>query len=308
MVVHLSDNASTDDTLKIVEAMADSRVIIHRSTETRSAEDNFSYCIQLACGKYTAIFHADDVYEADMVQRQVEFLEATPEAGAVFTGAAMIDEQGVPFGTISFPQRLVKKNQGMLDFSVGLKAVLEYGNFFVCPSFMVRSEIYLHEIVDWRGGLFKSSADLDVWLRILQHHMIGYLPESLMRYRISRDQHSSRLRTRTTRSDFFLVTDDYLARPEVRSMLNAADWAHYRCLQRSDRVLRAMNAYMCGDVEEARKLCSDMFDMEAIRFAVSSRRGLITMGAAVLIRFFIASGLSLIGRPLLYRLRTLTGK
>lgn len=75
LVVHISDNASTDDTLKIIESMADHRVAIHRHDVNVGGEGNFNRCIQMAEGKYTAIFHADDIYEPEMVERQVEFLE-----------------------------------------------------------------------------------------------------------------------------------------------------------------------------------------------------------------------------------------
>ena len=91
LVIHVSDNASTDKTLEIVESMADSRIHIHRHENNIGAEGNFTRCIQLATGKYTAIFHADDLYGADMVAKQVAFLESHPDAGAVFTEAEMID-------------------------------------------------------------------------------------------------------------------------------------------------------------------------------------------------------------------------
>src|ERR1035438_397419 len=72
LVVHVSDNASTDDTLKVIESFADSRVKIHRHSINVGGEGNFDRCIQLAEGKYTAIFHSDDIYEPEMVAKQVD--------------------------------------------------------------------------------------------------------------------------------------------------------------------------------------------------------------------------------------------
>ena len=62
IVVHISDNSSTDNTLSIIEALNDPRIIIHRNETNVGGEGNFTRCIQMATGKYTAIFHADDVY------------------------------------------------------------------------------------------------------------------------------------------------------------------------------------------------------------------------------------------------------
>ena len=88
LTIHVSDNASTDETLKIVESISDRRIALHRHDVNIGGEGNFNRCIQFAEGKYTAIFHADDIYEPNMVTRQVAFLEADEEAGAVFTEAS----------------------------------------------------------------------------------------------------------------------------------------------------------------------------------------------------------------------------
>ena len=100
IVIHISDNASTDNTLSIIEALNDPRIIIHRNETNVGGEGNFTRCIQLATGKYTAIFHADDVYSQDMVAKQVAYLELNADIGGVFTAANTIDECGQNIGLI----------------------------------------------------------------------------------------------------------------------------------------------------------------------------------------------------------------
>ena len=94
LIILVVDNASTDGTLAVVETFSDPRISIHRNEVNVGGEGNFNRCIQLARGKYTAIYHADDVYEPQMVERQVAFLEANPDAGVVFTAASLIDDNG----------------------------------------------------------------------------------------------------------------------------------------------------------------------------------------------------------------------
>ena len=101
-------------------------------------------------------------------------LESNSRAVAVFTEASLIDESGKKIGNIRMPSGIAV-HDGLYDFSMMFKAVLRYSNFFICPSVMVRSKIYQHEIKCWRGNLFKSSADLDLWLRILKQHAVGYI-------------------------------------------------------------------------------------------------------------------------------------
>jgi glycosyltransferase involved in cell wall biosynthesis len=307
LVVHVSDNASSDDTVKVIESIADPLITIHRHDVNVGGEGNFNRCIQLAAGKYTAIFHADDLYEPDMVAKQVAFLEANPEAGAVFTEASVIDEDGRVTGSLSLPRSMVSADH-LYDFKTLFKAVLQYSNFFVCPSVMARTGVYQRDIQSWRGEAFRTSADLDVWFRIARQHAIGILPERLMRYRISVHQHSEKLRTRTLRSDFFLVIDHYLAQKEAQEFLSPVDWLHFYRLERTDRIVRAVNLYLSGHEQEARVLCADIFSADAFRAAFADRRGTITLAVGLLLNFFMLLQLPSIGKPILLRLKRLARK
>lgn len=306
-VVHVSDNASTDDTIRVIESLADPRIIIHRNESNIGGEGNFNRCIRLAEGKYTAIYHADDLYEPEMVEKQVAFLEAHPQAGAVFTEAKLIDEHGKVFGQIGFPAGLGSFDT-QYDFKTVFKAVLRHSNFFICPSVMARTTVYQEDVKCWRGELFKSSADLDVWLRIAQMRGVGLLPLPLMRYRISSSQFSANLRARTQRADFFLVTDHYLAQSEVQDMLASADKQYYARLERTDRVVRAVNLYVHGREREAGELCRGVVSGEAVRASFSGKRDLITLAAGMLVSLLVLSRLSAIGRPLLLKLKRIIRK
>jgi len=295
LIVHISDNASNDDTLEIIQLMADPRLVIHRHAENVGGEGNFNRCIQIAEGKYTAIFHADDIYEPDMVTKQVAFLEANPEAGAVFTEASTIDESGNKIGEIRLPKDMKYKN-GLFDFTTMFKAVLRHSNFLICSSVMVRTQVYQQEIKSWRGDIFKSSADLDVWLRILQQHPVGYLPELLMRYRISNNQFSARVRLGTERADFFLVIDHYLAQETVRAMLYIADLKNYRLLDRRDRVMRAVNLFITGYPKRANGLIHDIFSCDALNAAFKTKRGTFVLLIGIYLKLLALLRLNKLGQ------------
>lgn len=300
LVVHVSDNASTDNTLKIIEEISDSRITIHRHDVNVGAEGNFNHCIELGVGKYTAIFHADDIYEREMVAKQVAFLELYSEAGAVFTEACLINDDGNKIGDIRLPHGL-DSNENLYDFATMFKAVLRHSNFFICPSVMVRSQIYQQEIKCWRGELFKSSADLDLWLRILQRHSVGYLQEQLMRYRISESQWSARVRLGTERADFFLVTDYYLAQDSVKAMLTPDDIRNYKWLERRDRVMRAVNLLLTDRSQQARTLLKDIFSKDALGAAMKTKRGFFVFIIGLYVTLITSLRLSRVGKiPLIY--------
>ena len=300
LVVHVSDNASTDNTLNLIESLNDSRIIIHRNLENIGGEGNFTRCIQIAEGKYTAIFHADDVYEPEMVSREVAFLENNPEAGAVFTEASLIDEFGKRTGRIQFPKK-IKSNNSLYDLGTLFPAILQQSNFFICPSFMVRTQIYKKEIEVWRGSLFRTAADLDVWLRILQNHLIGHLPNPLINYRISNNHWSAKVRQETERADFFLVVDHYLAQDQFRKLITKNDLRNYRWLDRRDRVMRAVNFYLTDRPHEASKLMHDLLSWDGLKAAIRTKRGFFVMAIGLYMKVLIFFGLSGSGRwPLDY--------
>jgi glycosyltransferase involved in cell wall biosynthesis len=307
LTIHVSDNASTDETLKIVESISDRRISLHRHDVNVGGEGNFNRCIQFAEGKYTAIFHADDIYEPDMVTRQVAFLEAHAEAGAVFTEASLIDEAGKRIGEIRIPHEIASPN-GIYDFATMFKAVLRHSNFFICPSFMLRTQIYKQEIKIWRGELFGSGADLDVWLRILKNHPIGHLPERLMRYRISNSQWSAKVRLETERAVIFKIIDYYLEQDAVRRMLNSGDFLNYKSLERRDRLGRAVNLFLIDRPMEARELLNATPSCDALRASCQSKRGLLILLGNVYLRSLIAMCLYRIGKKSLSYIKQLTNR
>ena len=295
LVINIVDNASTDDTLKVVSRFDDQRIAVYRNEVNVGGEGNFNRCIELATGKYTAIFHSDDIYEPAMIEKQVSFLEANPDAGAVLTEASIIDEAGNRVGKINRPPELDSADC-LYSFKEVFKAVLHNSNFFVCPSAMVPTATFQSEIGYWRGDKFRSSADLDVWLRIALLHPIGLLPEPLICYRVSNRQYSAGVRQQTERADFFLVTDHYLEQKDVRKLLCKSDFQNYKRLERRDRVMRAVNIFLKEKPDLVGELLSDIYSSDAIKSALSSKRGLGVFLTGVCLQLIIFFGLNRIGR------------
>lgn len=305
LVIHVSDNASTDETLKIIESIGDRRITIHRHDENVGGEGNFNRCINYAEGKYTAIFHADDLYRPEIVARQVAFLESHPDAGAVFAEATLIDEVGAIIGEIRLPKHIDSPN-GLYGFPQIFKAVLRHANFFICPSAMVHTQVYQEEIKCWRGELFNTSADLDLWFRILQLHPVGFLRERLMCYRYSNSQWSARVRMETDRADFFLVISHYLAQKSVCALIDATDLRNFRRLERRDRVVRACNLFITGNPDKANDLVHDAFSLDTFEAAFDSKRGAFVLLAGLYIKLLVLLRLNKIGKISLLYMKQIT--
>lgn len=257
--IFLVDNASTDKTLNIAQAFADSdsRVTIIKNDKNIGAEGNFTRCIEVASGEYTAIFHADDIYHVDIVSKQVKFMEQHQDAGAVFTMARHIDAEGRLLCIARMPKELIGKDgwDRTYCFEEIFKLILRYHNFINCPSALVRTDIYKLHVTKWDGDRFASSADLWVWLRILEKYKIGILPEPLLDYRISTCQGTYQIqRMRTKREDFFKVVDYYLQNPSIFTLLRPVDIRNYNYLVFLDNYIRATNLLIMNNYIEAKSL------------------------------------------------------
>lgn len=248
----IAENASTDHTLAILETFSDSRMKIYKNNKTIMGEKNFSRCIELATGDYIAIFHADDLYMPDMVQKQVNAFQENPSIGAVFTWANYINEVGGVIGEHKLPVEV--KNKTIFDFSEILISILRNGNFLMCPSAMVRSEIY-KELAPFKDDPFGSSADLDMWLRILEKHTIAILNENLMSYRISKTQ-GCRLYNylRTKEADFFKVMDFHLSKKNDDLKIPKSALNRYELQRTVDNITRSVNLILKSQPQEAKKL------------------------------------------------------
>lgn len=265
----ISDNASTDETEKIAkEYMEKHKVKYYRNEKNIGAEANFSRCVELANGEYIAVFHSDDLYLPDMVKKQVEAFQKSPTIGAVFTMASLINSKNKVIGKIKLPSKL--KGKYVYDFPEIFFSVLENLNFLVCPSAMVRSKIY-KELAPFNEKRFKTSTDLDMWLRILQICSIAILNEYLIEHRISNTQGSFQLRyLRTEQADFFKVMDCYLSVKIGNMNIPKNVLNKYEFLRSIDKIRCAINYLIKDRLQDAKDLLKKSFSIDIFRGAIGN--------------------------------------
>lgn len=262
------DNASTDNTVSLLGQITDSRVAIHRNERNIGAEANFSQCIELASGEYIAIFHADDLYLPNMVEKQVRVLIDNPSVGAVFTLASFINDRDEVIGQRILPAKL--RGKRVFHYPEIFSNILENGNFLMTPSCMVRSKLY-KELAPFDGQRFGTSADLDMWLRILGKGPIVVLDEKLMSYRFSTTHGSYQWRFfRTEEADFFKVMDYHLSVNSSVSDIPRSFLNKYEFQRSLDKIMRAMNHLNEGESAEAKRLLRESLSTRAFRGATRS--------------------------------------
>jgi glycosyltransferase involved in cell wall biosynthesis len=241
--IKIFDNNSTDDTLSILKEMHNKgyKFEIHTSDINIGAEGNFNRCINASEGDFTAIFHADDLYSPKIINSAISEMQRNPEIVAVCTQAKVIDKNNEDLGQRFVPKELKKQEATNLDKRELIHLVLKYGNFITCPSVVARTTIYKDKIKSWNVEEFKTSADLDVWLRMSCEGKVLFLNQPLMSYRESTASLSFNLFTkRTHRHDLFLVLDKIIENKDL-NLINIDDINNYKFLEFKDNALRSFN-------------------------------------------------------------------
>lgn len=243
------DDASSDSTPEICASYGD-RIRYVRQASTRGQFGNVNDGVALATGDLIGVFHADDVYLPHMLEREIEWLERFPDAGAVFCSDVFVDAHGKELGRLELPPEI--RGGRPLDYPSVLNALLMYKNRFLrCPTALVRASVY-RELGLYREQEFKNTSDLEMWLRIVRRYPIGVLDDHLQLYRRRPGSSShSYQRARTDPERFFTIMDLEL-RSGAFSVATAEAVRSYEAHRAHDATMRAVSHYVLGDVSGAR--------------------------------------------------------
>jgi len=208
------DNASTDSSVEIVKTFQNPRVsLIEYHNHLPSAELNWDRCFYHAKGEYMAIFHADDIYLPNMIERQVETFRKYSSVVGVFTSGNIINDNDEITGEFRLPENI--KGGYPYTYPELLNAFLLHTDFLPTPTAMLKREVYT-KCSPFRYDEFKSASDMDIWLRASRFGTLVILDEKLFNYRVSKQQWSNKLnKLRTRESDYFKVMDYHLNKNPV---------------------------------------------------------------------------------------------
>jgi hypothetical protein len=182
------DNNEDEETENHVRTVSDPRVKYHRNPIHLGMTENWNNCLNLAMregSEFLAIFHDDDIYYSRILQEEVGFLRAHPEAGMVYPASRHVCEsQG--HATVKRPWPADR----LLDWDALMGTVCSGGEYFIATSgVLMRREAAVNTgFFDTR---YRICPDLDYWWRMLDNYKVGYLAEVLMDYSIHPGQVSS---------------------------------------------------------------------------------------------------------------------
>lgn len=168
------DDGSTDDTQQVVAGYGKTIRYVYQSNQGASAARNVA--LSIASGEFIAYLDADDLWIADKLSRQVEYLDAHPACGFLHTEVSVIDEQNKVLHT---------------RFNYETNRPVPQG--LCIRELLLRSHIQTLTVLERRtafddAGMFDLrlpvAQDYLHWLGVvLRGYEVGYLAEPLGQYR-----------------------------------------------------------------------------------------------------------------------------
>lgn len=161
------NDASTDDSSKIIQSYNDNRIRVISNPVNIGLTKSLNIGIRHAQGEYIARQDADDISLPNRLKAQLRHFQHYPETALLGTSAYCIDGDGKIFceaTALANPRgRLFERNR------------------FTHGSTMFKTEIVRH--LGGYNELFKYSQDYELWLRIAEYHKVRNLTEVLYKQR-----------------------------------------------------------------------------------------------------------------------------
>lgn len=103
------DDCSTDNTMEVIEAIADSRIRVFQNTINSGAAVSRNKALREAKGKWVAFLDSDDLWMPQKLEKQIRFMEEN-ECAFSYTKYEELDSDGNRTGVnISGPARITKR-------------------------------------------------------------------------------------------------------------------------------------------------------------------------------------------------------
>ncbi|MEH2317887.1 glycosyltransferase, partial [Nostoc sp.] len=181
----ITDDYSSDNTIKIIKEFNDPRIRLFCFPKNRGAAVAANNCIKEARGELIAMLSSDDIFTHDKLAKQVSYLEANPDVGAVFSYAHIIDDDGNDFKQENhfYKQIFIQPNRNRFEW---LNHFFFKGNCLCHPSVLVRSKCYTD--VGQYDERFAQLPDFDFWIRLCMKYNIYVIPEELIKFRIRKNE------------------------------------------------------------------------------------------------------------------------
>ncbi len=161
----ITDDGSSDNSVKIVESFKDSRIRLIVDNENKGISFRINQQVNLARGEYFVRMDADDIMHPHRLKKQLNVLKNHPEIDVLGTNAYSIDEYSKVVGI-------------RLDPNTGSE-LLKVENF-IHPTIMAKTQWFKNNPYDEKAVRIE---DAELWMRTIKENNFMIIVEPLLYYR-----------------------------------------------------------------------------------------------------------------------------
>ena len=174
------DDCSTDNTVELIKSINDSRIEIHSTYKNSYITFAYNESLKYVKGDYIARLDADDLWQKDKIEKQVNFLEQNQEYGACFTHVQVINEAGeTDDESLQFLRDIFAfENCSQAEM---YRQFYDNSNRLCHSSSLIRTTV-MNAVGDYDVSTFNVH-DFDYWMRLLTYCPIYIITEPLTLYR-----------------------------------------------------------------------------------------------------------------------------
>lgn len=176
------DDASTDNTVPIIQQFKDDRIRLVQNLLNCGVGMSRRIGSKLARGKYIAVMDADDIAFPYRLSTQFKYLEKNSKVGLTGSWGEIININGHKEGVIKHP----------INYKI-IKLFLIKDNCFIHSSVFYRAAFIKHYHIRYAGHL-KGSDDYDFIVRCSRKFQITNIDDTLIQYRFHPTQVSTKTR------------------------------------------------------------------------------------------------------------------
>ena len=179
----LNDSPENTELEKLILSYKDKRIRYVKNDKNIGISRSRNKLIELARGKYIAIFDHDDISHKTRLEKQVKFLDENPYIGVVGAWAHW-------FGAQDF----IRKNP---EYDTDIKIRLTDVCAIMHTTAIIRKSVLIENNVRYEEQ-YTPAEDYRLWGQLMQYTDFHNIQEVLVEYRCDKNNASHRMKTRQT--------------------------------------------------------------------------------------------------------------
>jgi len=201
------NDGSSDKSYKKIEPYINLPNVKYLEQENKGVAEARNTGIKNSSGEFIAFLDQDDLWLPEKLELEVDYLLRNPDVGLVHSNMSYINEEGKPIQSdFDFPSRIAGKC---------------FGELFIKNMVAILTVLLRRDCFD-KAGLFNEQFsgvdDYDLLLRVSRYYPVGYINQSLARYRLH-GSNTSRDWLGITLTRLRIIESLLETYPEIRSEL-----------------------------------------------------------------------------------------